>query len=276
MHPRVAVTAFIGRIGDHNDRGRSGAVLLAGELGRRFGVDVTPIGTPAAALSAGWQEELTAARPDLEVMARHYERMLDHRGVPVSAIGRCATALATLPVLARHRPDTVVVWLDGHADLNTPSNTETGYLGGLALSGALGFWPSGLGGDLALVNTILVGARDIDPPERHLIDSGVVGFIPVLPDSAERIRRAVSGRPVYVHLDCDVLEPGIVPTDYRVEGGFSLGELNEIAGVLAESEVVGLEIGEFEADDSDARAELAAVALLDALQPLLYGAARPR
>jgi arginase len=273
---RVAVTAFIGRIGDHNDRAQAGAAVLAAELGRRFGVDVAPVGTPAPALNAGWAEELEAARPDLEVMARHYDRLLSHRFVPVSAIGRCSTALATLPSVARHRPDAVVLWLDGHADLNTPNDTETGFLGGLALSGPLGFWNTGLGGDLALANTILVGARDIDPPEQHLIDSGVVAFVPAAADTAEQLRRAVAGRPVYVHIDCDVLQPGLVPTDYRVDGGFTYGELREIASVLADSDVVGLEIGEFEASWAETGEPGSVTELLDALQPLLYAAAAPR
>lgn len=273
---RVAVTAFIGRIGDHNDRAQTGAAVLAAELGRRFGVDVAPIGTPAPALDADWSVELEAARPDLEVMARHYDRLLAHRAVPVSAIGRCSTALATLPSVARHRPDAVVIWLDGHADLNTPSDTETGYLGGLALSGPLGFWNTGLGGDLVLANIILVGARDIDPPERHLLDSGVIAFIPVAIDTVEQLRRAVAGRPVYVHLDCDVLEPGLVPTDYRVDGGFTFGELHEIAAVLADSEVVGVEIGEYEASWAQTGEPGSVTELLAALQPLLYAAAVPR
>lgn len=272
----MAVTAFIGRIGDHNERAQAGAAILAAELGRRFGVDVAPIGTPAPALNAGWEAELDAARPDLEVMARHYDHLLAHRGVPVSAIGRCATALATLPSVARHRPDAVVLWFDAHADLHTPETTESGYLGGLALSGPLGFWHTGLGGDLALNNTILVGARDIDPAERHLLDSGVVAAVPAAIDTAEQLRYAVSGRPVYLHIDCDVLQPGLVPTDYRVEGGFTFGELRGIAEVLAESEVVGLEIGEFEASWADSGEPGSTTELLDALQPLLYAAAVPR
>lgn len=75
----------------------------------------------------------------------------------------------------------------------------------------------------------------------------------------------MKGRPVYVHIDCDVLEPGAVPTEYRVPGGVTLAELREVAEALAEGEVVGLEIGEFESETGDEDF----VSLLDALAPLL-------
>jgi arginase family enzyme len=51
----------------------------------------------------------------------------------------------TLPVMARYHPDALVVWFDAHGDLNTPESTTTDYLGGLALSGPVGMWESGLG-----------------------------------------------------------------------------------------------------------------------------------
>ena len=81
-------------------------------------------------------------------MATELDRVFTSGLTPLTASSRCAVALATLPVVAAHRPDAVVVWFDAHADLNTPENTTTGYLGGLAYSGPLGHWDSGLGSGL--------------------------------------------------------------------------------------------------------------------------------
>ena len=53
--------------------------------------------------------------------------------------------------------------------------------------------------------------------------------------------------------------------EYRVPGGLTPAELREVAEALAEGEVVGLEIGEFESDTGDEDF----VSLLDALAPLL-------
>ena len=264
-----ALTHFAGRAGDHNDRAMAGSPAIAAELARRLGVDPVVIGQPEPALAAGWQVELDAARPAFCAMAARYEQLLSQGAAPITVLTRCAVSLATLPVVARHRPDAAVVWLDAHADINTPESTTSGYLGGLALSGPLGIWDSGLGKGLASAKTILVGARDIDPSEQALIARGAVTLITPGPDIAARVAAAVAGRPVFLHLDCDVLEPGLVPTDYRVMGGLSLTELRQIAEALATSDVVGLEIAEFEADTTPEGTQAAAQRLLDALQPLL-------
>lgn len=269
----VALTHFAARAGDHNDRAMTGSRLLAEALAARFDATPTVIGAPTPSADLGWEPELEAACDDLRAMQRHYRDLVEAARTPVTALSRCAVALATLPVVARHRPDAVVVWFDAHADLNTPDTSTSGYLGGLALSGPLGLWDSGLGDGLAGTAAVLAGARDIDPPERRLIDAGAVALVPPSPDFARRLRQLVAGRPVYFHLDCDVLEPGIVPTDYLVPDGLSLAVLHEACTALAESEIVGAEIGELEADPGHDGALV--IELLDALAPVLDAASRP-
>jgi len=41
-----------------------------------------------------------------------------------------------------------------------------------------------------------------------------VQWVKVGPGQAEELHRVVAGRPVYVHIDCDVLEPGLALTNY--------------------------------------------------------------
>ena len=89
-------------------------------------------------------------------------------------MGRCAAGLATIPVVVRHHPNACVVWFDAHGDSNLPSSNAVPYLGGMVITGAAGHWDSGLGSGLNLSNVVLVGARDLDPHERQLIDSGVL------------------------------------------------------------------------------------------------------
>src|SRR5690606_15495336 len=129
----------------------------------RLGVAPVRVGSPGAPLDQGWEPELAHATPALRQMAARIDDVLSGGRTPISAITRCAVALATQPVVLRHRPDAVVVWLDAHGDLNVPADTGTGYLGGMALSGPLGWWDSGLGAGLPAEQAILVGARDLDP-----------------------------------------------------------------------------------------------------------------
>ena len=197
-------------------------------------------------------------------MARQIDEVMTQGLKPVSAITRCAVALATVPAVLRHRPDEVVVWLDAHADLNKPDTTTTGYLGGLALSGPLGWWESGLGAGLPTSQTVLVGVREVDPAEHVQIQAGRIVAVPVGVGLTDRLADVVSGRPVYFHLDCDVLEPGILRTEYQVAGGLSLQQLHDCAAVVANSEVVGVERGEVEGP-----AAFDAEDLVEALAPLL-------
>lgn len=274
--PGVVLTHFAGRAGDHNDRAMVASGHLASALAQRYGTTPTVVGAPEPALSTGWAEELSAAMPTLRAMAQHLEVVLGAGRVPVTASSRCAVALATLPVVAAARPDAVVVWFDAHADLNTPDSTTTDFLGGLAYSGPLGMWDSGLGGGLAPGNAVLVGARDIDPAERDVLDQGLITLVRTGPGMDAELRTVVAGRPVYLHLDCDVLEPGTVATDYEVPGGMTLDDLRACAAVLAESEVVGVEVAELEADANRATVGLHVQALLRALAPVLDAAAAPR
>lgn len=260
-----AVTHFAGRAGDHNDHAMAASPRLAAALADRYQTAPTVIGSPHPALSTGWEAELDSARDELVQMAEHYQALFAQNTTPVTALSRCAVALATLPVVAQHRPDAVVVWFDAHADINTPANTTTGYLGGLALSGPLGLWDSGLGAGLATGNAILAGVRDIDPPETALIESTDLTLVSPGPDFGQRLGEVVAGRPVYVHIDCDVMNPGIVPTDYHVLDGLSLADLHDAATALARSQIVGIEIGELETITGDEDL----TPLLDALAPVL-------
>lgn len=70
--------------------------------------------------------------------------------------------------------------------------------------------------------------------------------VAVGPNMLDDLDSAVADHPVYFHLDCDVLEPGLVPTDYRVPNGLSLDELGDVARRLAANRVVGIEVAEFE------------------------------
>lgn len=263
-----SVLVYTGRIGDHNDRGMRGAAIVGAALGRRLGVEPTVLGLPEPAINGNWDVELEAALPGLRGLQAAHAAALARGGSPVFAWPRCAAAIATLPNVAAQYPDAVVVWFDAHADLNTPENSTTGYLGGLALSAALGWWDSGLGAGLNPKNVVLGGTRDLDPSEQSVVDAGVIALA-AGPDMFSELDRLIADRPVYFHLDCDVLEPGIMPTDYSVPGGLTLDDLRQVAARLALNRIVGVEIGEFEDRGDSELSRVQAERLVAALGPIL-------
>ena len=264
------INCYQGRAGDRNGLAVPGARLVAQAIAERLALPVENICEPQPFLNATWDQELDVALGDLSVLASRLDQVFRLGQMPVTALTRCAAAIATLPVVVRHHPEVCVVWFDAHADLNTPQMSSSGYLGGMALSGPAGLWSSGLGAGLSVDNIVLVGARDMDPCELALVESGQVKLVPAgvasLPDA---LTEAVAGRPVYVHLDCDVLEPGIVPTEYRVPGGLSLDDLRGACAALARMDVVGLEIAEFQCAWEQGGQPASPANLVGALEPLL-------
>lgn len=95
--------------------------------------------------------------------------------------------------------------------------------------------------------------------------------VPVDPGLLDDLDAAVGDRPVYFHLDCDVLQPGLVPTDYRVPNGLSFTELAAVTRRLAENAVVGVEVAEFEGTWAESGDPGDAGPLLNALAPLVEG-----
>lgn len=263
-----SLIVFVGPTGDHNDRGMAGASIMGRELGRRLALTATVIGTPQPATSESWRTALPAALPGLRELQRAHRTIVERGDVPVAALPRCAASLATLPTIAELHPDAVVVWFDAHADLNTPDNTTTGYLGGLVLSAATGWWDSGLGAGLRPDRIVLGGTRDLDAPEQALVDADTIKLA-AGPTLLTLLDEYVEDRPVYFHLDCDVLEPGTVPTDYQVPNGLSLDDLTAVSRRLSHNRIVGIEIAEFEAATDPTDDTNYARRLLESLEPLL-------
>ncbi|GAB3313115.1 hypothetical protein GCM10027298_38540 [Epidermidibacterium keratini] len=142
---------------------------VADALERRLGVEAAEVGIPVPSAPANWDIELMRCRDGFQRIAQRIDAVLAAGHVPVSAITRCAVALATQPAVVRHHPEAVVLWFDAHGDINVPADSPTGYLGGMALSGPLGWWDSGFGAGLPATQAILVGSRDLDAAEQERV-----------------------------------------------------------------------------------------------------------
>lgn len=227
-----------------------GALTIGATIARRLGLETRQIGSPVAPVEGGWAEQLEAATPNLRLLVRDITDRLDE-GMPfILTMGRCAAGIATLPLIANRFPDAAIVWFDAHGDSNTPigeSVANSSYLGGMVISGAAGEWDTGFGQGVDWANVILVGARDLDPPEEKRIDAGQIDLVRVGPDLGRRLMQSIGGRRIYIHLDCDVLDAGLLATEYQSPNGLSYTDLHEAFVVLAQHEVLGLEIAEYEA-----------------------------
>jgi arginase len=141
---------------------------------------------------------------------------------PVVVIsGDCTTALGTVAGLQRAGADPGIVWFDAHGDVQTLETTTSGYLGGLPLRLLTGYRPELIAARLGLRpvperRVVLVGARDLDPPEVTYLAAA-----PVRRAEVTGLRAAdLPDGPLYVHLDLDVADPAAVPgLRYPAPGG---------------------------------------------------------
>jgi arginase len=186
---------------------------------------------------------------------------------PISVAGDCCAAIAVLAGIQRAGVDPLVVWLDAHGDFNTHETTLTGFLGGMPLAMMTGRGDLGLAQSAGLRtlpdgDVLLSDARDLDPAERELLSaSGVNRFA----DPSEILAALPPDRPVYVHLDMDILGPAHAPAmRYSVPGGPSPDSLVSVGEVLrASGRLVAVSVTPWDlAADHDRRTERVCLSVL--------------
>jgi arginase len=187
---------------------------------------------------------------------------LDSERFPIVLGGDCSILLG--PMLAlRRRGRFGLVFIDGHADFQHPSDEPNGEVASLDLALATGRGPvmlTDLDGlrplvrdeDVALVGYRAFGDND-HVLEEHIRDTAVT--VIDLPEVREHGAARAVGKalgPVtrpdvegfWVHLDVDVLDDDLMPAvDYRHPGGLTWEEAKEILrGLLRASGARGLEV----------------------------------
>ena len=155
-----------------------------------------------------------------------------------------------------------IIWVDAHADFNTPETTPSGNIHGMPLAALCGF------GDPRLVSlweetppvvdprrVAVIGARDLDPGEkRNLREAGVMvqsmeqidrfGMVTALENAIEQVSRDADG--IYLSFDMDSLDPRHAPgVGTPVPGGLSYREAHLACEVVAETgKLIGMDMVE--------------------------------
>ena len=155
-----------------------------------------------------------------------------------------------------------IIWIDAHADFNTPETTPSGNIHGMPLAALCGF------GDPRLVSlweetppvvdprrVAVIGARDLDPGEkRNLREAGVMvqsmeqidrfGMVTALENAIEQVSRDADG--IYLSFDMDSLDPRHAPgVGTPVPGGLSYREAHLACEVVAETgKLIGMDMVE--------------------------------
>ena len=139
-----------------------------------------------------------------------------------------------------------VVWVDAHADFNTPETSPSGNVHGMPLAVLSGLGHPRLTEVFRAVDpkdVVLVGVRSLDPGEKRLLkEAGVRVYTMHEVDRlgvariAEEVLKHLQGLPLHVSLDADVLDPTLAPgVGTPVPGGLPYREAHLLQELLAES-----------------------------------------
>lgn len=177
-----------------------------------------------------------------------------------------------------------VIWIDAHADMNTPETTPSGNVHGMPLACLCGLGPAelrdiaGFAPKVDPRNVCIVGVRSVDSDERHNVRKlGVNAF--TMRDIDERglsnvMREAIDlaclgTDGVHVSLDMDGLDPEEAPgVGTPVKGGMSYREAHLAMEMIADcGKLVSMEVVEVNPvmDISNETANLAVELVLSAM-----------
>lgn len=209
------------------------------DLGNVF-VD-QPESTPSGPDSAKYLNQIVSA---CSALADMVDRAIREGRFPLVLGGDHSVAVGTIAGVshaARQRQEKIgVIWIDAHADMNTPETSPSGNIHGMPLACCIGKGPAELTNILGYApkvdaaNVVLIGVRDVDAIERQCVrESGVTAF--TMRDIDERGLREVMDRAlaiagagtagIHLSLDMDVVDPDEAPgVGTPVRGGMTYRE----------------------------------------------------
>ncbi len=189
---------------------------------------------------------------------------------PVSIAGDCCTAIGMLAGIQRAGLDAFLIWLDAHGDFNTWQTSPSGFLGGMPLAMMVGrgeqTMPKALNlQPIAEDHVVLADARDLDPAEKILVGQAAIKH---LTDVKDLLSCCLPDKPLYIHLDTDIVDPNEAPAmNYKADGGPSSADLQMVFKHLSRSgNIAAVSLSAWNPElDEDGQSRIVCMQLLDAL-----------
>ena len=269
------------------------AIRFAGisERLRRLGVQVHDHGYVAAAAPETrlpGDERLRFGREIVRTCLRLRDRVkgiLRSGETPVVLGGDHSIAMGSVAGTAAVAGGKIgLLWIDAHADLNTPETSPSGNVHGMPLAVLLGKGDpllKGIGEKSPVVSprhAALLGLRDVDPGERERIRKlGIAvytmkelderGTSACLREALARVTKGTVG--FHLSLDMDALDPEIAPgVGTPVPGGLTYREAHLACELVAETgKLLSMDVVEVNPilDERNRTADLAVQLVLSAL-----------
>lgn len=229
----------------------AGALEELGHPVTDFGNVPTPI--PETVEETAEVKNVSAVREVCEEAAARAGEIVAEGLFPIFLGGDHSVAIGTVSGVAGAGGRTGVLWVDAHADFNTPATSPSGNVHGMPLAVLTGRGISelvGIGGEGPSVSSedvAMIGLRSVDLEERRLLaEAGVHVYTMKDVDVhgiARVVRRALKDLShldrVHLSLDLDVVDPEVAPgVGTPVRGGLTYREAHLVMELINESGVV--------------------------------------
>ena len=250
-----------------------------------IGYEVTDLGDCPPRLFADDDEhkrarnipEIVAALNDIKPRA---ELAAKSGGLILVLGGDCVQSIAVLAGARRYYKQVSLLWVDRHADLNTPASTPSGRLDGMALAAIQGrgsaelvrFW-----GEPPLVrepDTLIYGLEQVDPAEQEFLTRSPMRHVYAVDIQQRGATTAAhsalaqlhaDAREFMIHLDLDVIaQEEFGATNVPGSGGLSYADVqSSLAEFVKQKNLLGLDIAQYNPDkDSDGSSAAKLIELL--------------
>jgi arginase len=179
--------------------------------------------------------------------------MLDRQAFPLLLGGDCRMLIGIFTAFAQRKTEAGLVFLDGHADFHSPETSPSGDPADMELAVLTGRGPdriTRIADKFPLLKddeVVVFGIRAWDHVDasniavydrqrmikkgiKHTVKEGLKNFYP-------------KERPMWLHLDVDVLDPELMPVMFPEPDGLTFEEVQEFLGfVWALGRVIGMSI----------------------------------
>ncbi len=224
-----------------------------------------------------------------EHLAAVVERHCGPEDFPLVIGGDHSIALGSIAGVVRARGPVGVIWIDAHADFNTPESTPSGNIHGMPLAALVGIGEKrlvelgGIGRKVDPTRVVIIGSRDLDPGEKAFLrEVGVnvftmkeidrLGLAAVMEQAIELATRDTNG--LHISFDMDAVDPDYAPgVGTRVAGGLTYREAHLSLELIADSgKMTSLEIVEVNPtfDQENRTAIMAAELILSAFGKRIF------
>lgn len=178
------------------------------------------------------------------------KRTKENNIFPITIGGDHSIVIASALADIKKEKSLGVIWIDTHPDFNTFKTTTSGNIHGLPLATITNNNTDELtkfhdGNFFKNENTVIIGARDIDPLEQVNLDKAKIKVYSTKDVKTSSIREIVENsikiatkntNGIHISIDIDVLDPLIAPgISVGFENGLSKEELFEIIDIFLEN-----------------------------------------